>query len=99
MAVSLSATSGLPDLALKLASTGASIIAIAILWNTIRQIFLKNPHEPPLVFHWVPIIGSTVTYGIDPIKFFARCQAKVRYLTLLLLRYSSPLQYTDNDNQ
>ena len=70
---------GLFEFALKAAGTGVSIIAIAILWNLIRQIFLKNLHEPPVVFHWLPIIGSTVTYGIDPLKFFAKCQAKVRY--------------------
>jgi sterol 14alpha-demethylase len=68
---------GLSEFALKLAETGASIVVIAILWNLIRQIFLKNPNEPPLVFHWLPIIGSTITYGIDPLKFFARCRAKV----------------------
>jgi sterol 14alpha-demethylase len=68
---------GLFEFVVKLAATGASIIAIAILWNLIRQVFLKNPHEPPVVFHWLPIIGSTVTYGIDPLKFFAQCQAKV----------------------
>lgn len=70
---------GLVDFALKLVGAGATLIAIAILWNLFRQIFLKNPHEPPLVFHWLPIIGSTVTYGMDPLKFFAQCQAKVRY--------------------
>ena len=68
---------GLSEFALKLAGTGASIVVIAILWNLIRQIFLRNPNEPPLVFHWLPIIGSTITYGIDPLKFFAQCQAKV----------------------
>ena len=70
---------GLFEFAVKLSATGASIIAIAILWNLIRQVFLKNPHEPPVVFHWLPIIGSTVIYGIDPLKFFAQCQAKVRF--------------------
>lgn len=78
MAVPQPAMAGLTDFALKLAATGASIIVIAVLWNLLRQIFFKNPHEPPLVFHWVPIIGSTITYGIDPLKFFAQCQAKVR---------------------
>jgi len=70
---------GLSEFALKLAGTGASIIAIAILWNLIRQIFFKNQNEPPLVFHWLPIIGSTVIYGNDPLKFFALCQARVRF--------------------
>jgi hypothetical protein len=34
-------------------------------------------NEPPVVFHWLPIIGSTVTYGIDPYKFFFAQQKKV----------------------
>jgi hypothetical protein len=77
------------DFVLKLAGTGAALIAIAILWNLFRQTFMKNPHQPPLVFHWLPVIGSTVTYGIDPLKFFAQCQAKVRTLprTYKLLSY------------
>lgn len=56
----------------------ASIMGLAILTNILQQLFLKNPNEPPIVFHWVPLIGSTVTYGIDPFKFFFDCQAKVR---------------------
>ncbi len=30
-----------------------------------------------MVFHWFPIIGSAVTYGMDPIKFFRDCRDKV----------------------
>jgi sterol 14-demethylase len=30
-----------------------------------------------VVFHWVPIIGSTITYGIDPYRFFFENKAKV----------------------
>lgn len=67
------------DFALKLGGIGISLIAIGILWNVLQQIFFRNTHEPPVVFHWVPVIGSTITYGIDPLKFFAQCQAKVPY--------------------
>ena len=35
-----------------------------------------------MVFHWLPVIGSTVIYGIDPFKFFFDCQAKVRYIRI-----------------
>jgi hypothetical protein len=80
------------DFALKLAGTGASLVAIAIFWNLFRQIFLKNPYEPPVVFHWLPIIGSTITYGMDPLKFFAQCQAKVRYS----MRHSKSSQISVN---
>ena len=57
------------------------VLILAILANIFQQILLKNPHEPPVVFHWLPIIGSTVTYGIDPFKFFFGCQAQVRYIS------------------
>ena len=55
-------------------------VALSILLNVVRQIFLQNPNEPPVVFHWVPFLGSTITYGIDPVKFFSDCQQKVCYL-------------------
>jgi hypothetical protein len=86
------------DFALKLVGTSAALIASAILWNLFRQTFLKNPHQPPLVFHWLPVIGSTVTYGVDPLKFFAQCQAKVRYSIpniQVIVVYVCMLQYTN----
>ena len=57
-----------------------AIIALfitAISFNVFSQVYLCDRNVPPLVFHWVPIIGSTITYGIDPFKFFFDCQAKV----------------------
>ncbi|RDW77138.1 eburicol 14 alpha-demethylase CYP51 [Coleophoma cylindrospora] len=54
----------------------ASFFVLAVVLNVLSQIFLKNPNEPPVVFHWIPIIGSTITYGIDPYVFFDRCRAK-----------------------
>ncbi|EMC91199.1 hypothetical protein BAUCODRAFT_152483 [Baudoinia panamericana UAMH 10762] len=51
-------------------------IASAILLNVARQLLLRNPNEPPIVFHWVPFIGSTITYGIDPYRFFFACREK-----------------------
>ena len=54
------------------------LISLAIITNIVQQVLFKNPNEPPVVFHWLPVVGSTVTYGIDPFKFFFDCQAKVR---------------------
>ena len=54
-----------------------SFILFAIVINALRQLLFKNPSEPPLVFHWVPFIGSTIEYGIDPYRFFFRCREKV----------------------
>lgn len=55
----------------------ASFILLSVVLNVLKQLLLKNPNEPPVVFHWFPIIGSTVTYGIDPYKFFFAQQKKV----------------------
>ncbi len=56
----------------------AAFLVLAVVLNVLNQLLLKNPNEPPMVFHWFPIIGSTITYGIDPYKFFFDCKAKVR---------------------
>lgn len=56
--------------------TVLSLLAVTIIVNVLQQTLLKSPHEPPLVFHWVPVIGNTVSYGIDPFKFFFDCKAK-----------------------
>lgn len=51
--------------------------ALSILVNVLLQLRLfRNRHEPPLVFHWVPFIGSTISYGMDPFKFFFACREK-----------------------
>lgn len=55
----------------------ASLMIIVILTTILQQVLFKDPNEPPVVFHWLPVIGSTVTYGIDPFKFFFDCQKKV----------------------
>ncbi len=54
-----------------------SCFVLAIVVNVLSQLLLRNPNEPPVVFHWVPFIGSTITYGIDPYRFFFSCQKKV----------------------
>ncbi|KAL3463766.1 serine/threonine protein kinase chk2 [Aspergillus heterothallicus] len=53
-----------------------SVIVIAVIVNVLQQILFKNPNEPPVVFHWFPLVGSTISYGIDPYKFFSNCRAK-----------------------
>ncbi len=58
------------------ASAIASLFVLVIVGNVLRQLLFRNPKEPPLVFHWVPFIGSTITYGIDPYIFFFSCREK-----------------------
>jgi len=54
-----------------------SFLVLAVVINVLNQVLLRNPHEPPMVFHLFPIIGSTIGYGIDPYKFFFACREKV----------------------
>ena len=54
-----------------------SFAIVAIIYNALSQLLFKNPNEPPLVFHWLPFIGSTISYGIDPYRFFFSCREKV----------------------
>ncbi|KAK4465618.1 eburicol 14a-demethylase [Cladorrhinum samala] len=54
----------------------ASFIAISVVIHVLKQFLFVNPNEPPMVFSWFPVIGSTITYGMDPPKFFKEQQAK-----------------------
>ena len=66
----------------------AAFVVVAIVLNVLNQLLFKNPNEPPVVFHWVPLIGNTITYGMEPFKFFSSCREKVWY-SLLCARGSS----------
>ncbi|KAK9893592.1 cytochrome P450 [Cystobasidium minutum MCA 4210] len=45
-------------------------IAISVVVNVVLQLLpLRSKNAPPMVFHYFPVIGSTVTYGMDPYKF------------------------------
>lgn len=59
------------------AAAFTSLFVLAVIVNVLHQLLFRNPTEPPLVFHWVPFIGSTISYGIDPYVFFFRCRQKV----------------------
>lgn len=54
---------------------------ISVVLNVLNQLFLYNPNEPPVVFHWFPILGSTIAYGMDPYQFFFSCRHKVYMCT------------------
>ncbi|KAI1341525.1 cytochrome P450 [Xylariaceae sp. FL0016] len=54
----------------------AAFLFFAVLLNVLNQILFKNSNEPPVVFHWFPLIGSTVTYGMDPPRFFRENREK-----------------------
>jgi sterol 14alpha-demethylase len=63
-----------------------STIGVSIVANIARQLFYRDPRRPPVVWHWFPLIGSTVSYGQDPYAFFFSCRAKYGdYFTFTLL--------------
>lgn len=48
-------------------------IVLSVAFNVFKQKCLpRDPSLPPLVFHYFPIIGSAVTYGMDPYTFFEK---------------------------
>ncbi|WFD00352.1 sterol 14alpha-demethylase [Malassezia yamatoensis] len=56
---------------------GSSVVTIALLvaLNVAWQLLVpRNRSLPPVVFHYFPIVGSAVSYGIDPYKFFFECR-------------------------
>lgn len=47
-----------------------SILAFIIAVNVISQLLPKPKNRAPVVFHWVPWLGSAVDYGMRPYEFF-----------------------------
>jgi len=57
----------------------SSVLILSVVLNVAQQILFRNHSEPPMVFHWFPFIGNTITYGIDPPKFYKECRERVRW--------------------
>ncbi|KAF9243435.1 cytochrome P450 [Melanogaster broomeanus] len=50
---------------------------VTIVLNILRQLILpRDPSLPPEVFHVIPIFGSAISYGNDPLNFFFKCREK-----------------------
>ncbi|OAX42180.1 cytochrome P450 [Rhizopogon vinicolor AM-OR11-026] len=50
---------------------------LTIVLNILRQLIIpRDPSLPPEVFHWIPIVGSAISYGNDPLNFFFTCREK-----------------------
>ena len=73
----LAATVSGGSTSLLVAVSAAVLLVLTVILNVFKQLLLKNPNEPPVVFHWIPYIGSSVTYGLDPYAFFFSCREKV----------------------
>ncbi|KAI1306663.1 cytochrome P450 [Xylaria venustula] len=65
---------------LESALRGTLYLLVAILTpifiSVVRQYLPRPKSEPPLVFHWLPIIGNAIEYGTDPFNFYRRCREK-----------------------
>ncbi|KAF5329994.1 hypothetical protein D9611_010426 [Ephemerocybe angulata] len=54
-----------------------NIPVLAILLNVARQLVVpRRKTDPPIVFHWLPFVGSAIAYGNNPLKFFFECREK-----------------------
>lgn len=70
--------SSLPHLLFTASVSTVAALAVLVILNVFYQSTAKNRNEPPVVFHWFPFLGNTVSYGINPYNFFISCQEKVR---------------------
>lgn len=52
------------------------ILAVSIIGNIFRQLLFRDRNAPPVVFHWIPFLGNTISYGIAPYDFFFACRRK-----------------------
>lgn len=61
-------------------AVAAAAVFLSVFVNVLKQVLFRDPTKPPMVFHWFPFIGSTITYGMDPPRFFRECNKKVGLL-------------------
>ncbi|KAL2415716.1 Sterol 14-alpha demethylase cyp51B [Exophiala dermatitidis] len=54
----------------------AALVGLSVILHVGRQLLFKNKNEPPEVFSWFPLVGSTIWYGMDPYDFFFTCKQK-----------------------
>ncbi|TFK37249.1 lanosterol 14-alpha-demethylase [Crucibulum laeve] len=64
----------------------ALVLIIAISLNVLQHFLLPaNRSLPPVVFHWMPVIGSVISYGRDPVNFFLQCREKYGDIFTIIL--------------
>ncbi|KAG5733202.1 Lanosterol 14-alpha demethylase [Termitomyces sp. T112] len=57
--------------------TLVNIPVIAIVLNVLWQLVVpRKSTDPPVIFHWLPYVGSAIQYGNDPMSFFFSCREK-----------------------
>ncbi|KAF8348812.1 lanosterol 14-alpha-demethylase [Amanita rubescens] len=50
-----------------------AVIFFNVVWQLVRP---RKVNEPPVVFHWLPFLGSATSYGNQPLEFFFKCREK-----------------------
>ena len=76
----------------------AALILLSLFLYTLSQYLFKRKDEPPVVPHWLPFVGSAITYGQDPYAFFFRYREKVSsvfpdFYVLADIRYSTAMSF------
>ncbi|CEQ41690.1 SPOSA6832_03419 [Sporobolomyces salmonicolor] len=66
----------------------ALIVAANVLYQLLAP---RDPTKPPLVFHYVPVIGCAVSYGMDPMAFLDDCKRRLTWRLLDSASSASPL--------
>ena len=67
MASLLASFEAMPMWQLVLVLTVGTIV-LSIVLNVLYQVCVPQSKSlPPRVFHWVPVVGSAVSYGYEPI--------------------------------
>ena len=61
----------------KLGQYAALALIVLFVGNVIRQLLPRSKTEPPTVFHWIPVVGNAVSYGMKPYEFFVENRKKV----------------------
>ncbi|KAI0649384.1 cytochrome P450 [Trametes meyenii] len=63
-----------------------NIPLISIVVNVLWQLLPRDKSQPPVVWHWIPFLGSAPAYGRDPVAFFRECREKYgNVFTFILL--------------
>ncbi|SCU88643.1 LAFA_0E13806g1_1 [Lachancea sp. 'fantastica'] len=64
-------------LQLSIAQQASIVILAPFVYIIVWQLwFSMRKDRVPLVFYWIPWVGSAITYGMRPYEFFAECQQK-----------------------
>ena len=54
------------------------LMTLVIVVTGAKQAIFKRRNELPVMFHWLPSVGSAISYGQERIRFLDDCQAKVK---------------------